>query len=121
MPKFTSHSVQTFNNWMDNTLDDLAETAVCSSISDVEELQSKHEQFKQTDLQDANGKYEELNNLVTEMAELGSSDNPYTALSAQVSVKNTVGYVLQKIYLQPTSQIQSLVTTTTVYILCVWS
>ena len=75
---------QTFNNWMDNTLDDLAEAVVCSSIADVEELQAKHEEFKAQDLQDANTKYDELNGLVTTMAEMGASDNPYTAHSAQV-------------------------------------
>ncbi|XP_064403007.1 alpha-actinin-1-like [Halichondria panicea] len=73
----------TFNNWMDNTLDDLAETEVCSSITDVEALQAKHEEFKTGDLQEANVKYDELNGLVTTMAEMGSSENPYTALSPQ--------------------------------------
>ncbi len=70
---------------MDNTLDDLAETEVCSSITDVEELQAKHEEFKSSGLQVANEQYEELNGLVTTMAELGSSDNPYTAHTPTVS------------------------------------
>lgn len=73
----------TFNNWMDNTLDDLAETSVCSNIADVEQLQAKHEQFKAEDLQNANAQYDELNALVTTMAEMGSSDNPYTTHTAQ--------------------------------------
>ncbi len=70
---------------MDNTLDDLAETAVCTSISDVEELQAQHEEFKAGGLQEANGQYDELNGLVTSMAELGSSENPYSALTPNVS------------------------------------
>lgn len=79
--------MQTFNNWMDNTLDDLQESFVCSTIADVEQLQQEHEEFKAGTLQEANGKYDELNALVTQMAELGSSDNPYTTLTPQVSSK----------------------------------
>ena len=75
---------------MDNTLDDLAETEVCSSITDVEALQAKHEEFKTGDLQEANVKYDELNGLVTTMAEMGSSENPYTALSPQVGIMCTI-------------------------------
>ena len=69
---------------MDNTLDDLQESFVCNTIEDVQELQSEHEKFKAGELQDASTKYEQLNGLVTQMADLGSSDNPYTTLTPQV-------------------------------------
>ena len=71
---------------MDNALDDLAEPDVCSSIADVEALQAKHDEYKNQDLQEANANYEALNGLVTTMAEMGSSDNPYTALTPQVPI-----------------------------------
>ena len=70
---------------MDNTLDDLQEVVVCHTIADVEQLQQEHEEFKAGALQDANGTYDALNDLVTQMADLGSSDNPYTTLTPQVS------------------------------------
>ena len=71
---------------MDNTIDDLQEAFVCHTVADVEALQQEHEQFKSGALQEANGKYDELNNLVTQMADLGSSDNPYTTLTPQVGI-----------------------------------
>ena len=73
-----------FNNWMDNTLEDLQERVLCSSISDVEQLQAEFEKYKAGDLQDANSKYEDLNGLVQQMADLGATDNPYTTLTPQV-------------------------------------
>lgn len=79
---------------MDNVLDDMQESFVCNTIEDVQELQGEHEKFKNGDLQDASGKYDQLNNLVTQMAELGSSDNPYTTLTPQVMcVYHCVAYV----------------------------
>ena len=69
---------------MDNTIDDLQQIDVCHSTVDVEQLQAKHETFKGQDLQEANQKYDEIDGLVTQMAELGSSDNPYSALTPQV-------------------------------------
>lgn len=72
-----------FNNWMDQTMDDLKEAFVCSTIADVEELQREHEEFKAGRLQQANTDYEELNGLVTQMADLGATDNPYTTLTPQ--------------------------------------
>lgn len=80
--EFATNSA-TFNNWMDNTLDDLQEAFVCHTIADVEQLQQEHEEFKAGTLQEANTKYDALNELVTQMAELGSSDNPYTTLTPQ--------------------------------------
>ena len=35
----------------------------------------------------ASGNYDELSNLVQEMAELGATDNPYSALTPQVHFK----------------------------------
>lgn len=70
-----------FNNWMENTMDDLQDAFVCSSTEEVEQLQNELEEFKSGSLQDASGKYDELNGLVTMMAELGSTDNPYTTLT----------------------------------------
>lgn len=70
-----------FNNWMDNTMDDLQEAIFCSNIEDVEQLQQELEVFKTGPLQEANAQYDELNSLVSEMAELGSTDNPYTTLT----------------------------------------
>ena len=69
---------------MDNTLDDLQEAVVCHTIADVEQLQQEHEEFKAGALQEANTKYDALNELVTQMADLGASDNPYTTLTPQV-------------------------------------
>jgi Ca2+-binding EF-hand superfamily protein len=70
-----------FNNWMDNAMDDLQETFVCSSIEEVEQLQAELEEFKAGPLQEASANYDELNSFVTDMAELGSTDNPYTTLT----------------------------------------
>ncbi|KAL5463195.1 hypothetical protein EMCRGX_G032073 [Ephydatia muelleri] len=73
----------TFNNWMDNTIDDLHDQFSCSTIADVEKLQAQFEVFKSGELQNASTQYTEVANLVTEMAALGSTDNPYTALTAE--------------------------------------
>ena len=71
---------------MDNTLEDLQEPVICSSIGDVEQEQNQFEAYKAGDLQDANTKYEDLNGLVQQMADLGATDNPYTTLTPQVCV-----------------------------------
>ena len=84
----TSLTLQAFNNLMDNTLDDLQETFVCSTIADVEQLQQEHEDFKTGGLKEAETKYNELSALSEAMAELGSTDNTYTALTP------TVGYMV---------------------------
>lgn len=73
----------TFNNWMDNTLDDLQETFSCSKVSDVEELQADLEKFKEGPLQEASTDYDALNNLVQQMADLGATENPYSTLTPQ--------------------------------------
>ena len=72
---------------MENTLDDLKDTFSCSTIADVEELQVELEKFKAGELQDGNGNYEELSNLVQQMADLGATDNPYTTLTPQVGMR----------------------------------
>lgn len=69
---------------MDNTLDDLQETFVCSTIADVEQLQVEHEEFKGSGLQDAETKYNNLSSLAESMAEMGSTDNTYTTLTPTV-------------------------------------
>ena len=69
---------------MDNTLDDLGESLLCSTIADVEQLQQEHDDFKTSGLQDAKTKYEELSSLTEAMAEMGSTDNTYTTLTPQV-------------------------------------
>ena len=73
----------TFNNWMDNTIDDLHDQFSCSTIADVEKLQAQFEEFKSGELQNASAQYTEVANLVAEMANLGSTDNPYTSLTAE--------------------------------------
>jgi actinin alpha len=70
-----------FNNWMDNTMDDLQDAFVCSSTEEAEQLQNELEGFKAGPLQEASANYDELNGFVTTMAELGSTDNPYTTLT----------------------------------------
>ncbi|XP_065919404.1 alpha-actinin-1-like [Dysidea avara] len=70
-----------FNNWMDNAIDDLQDTFNIHSIAEVEQLQAEHEEFKANALQEANGRYEELNGYVQQMADMGSTDNPYTTLT----------------------------------------
>ena len=70
---------------------------MCSSIEDVEQLQNELEQFKAGALQEASANYDELNGFVTTMAELGSTDNPYTTLTPTVSASLTYSYtVLEK-------------------------
>ncbi len=69
---------------MVNTLDDLQDSFVCSTIADVEKLQQEHEQFKAEGLQEAKDNYEELSALSQAMAEMGSTDNTYTTLTPTV-------------------------------------
>lgn len=66
-------------------MDDLQDAFVCSSTDEVEKLQAELEEFKAGPLQEASANYEELNGFVTTMAELGSTDNPYTTLTPTVS------------------------------------
>ena len=70
---------------MDNAIDDLQDTFNIHSIAEVEQLQAEHEEFKANALQEANGRYEELNGYVQQMADMGSTDNPYTTLTPNVS------------------------------------
>ena len=79
-----THSLQTFNNWIDNTLDDLQEALNTTSSAEVEAVVKEHEEFKAGALQLGSSDYDELSALVQQMADLGSSDNPYTTLTAQV-------------------------------------
>ncbi len=69
---------------MDNTLDDLQENFVCHSIADVEQMQAEFEEWKSGPLDEANTTYNEVNALTSQMAELGSTDNPYSTLTAEV-------------------------------------
>ena len=69
---------------MDGTLDDLHEPQRSDSVPEAESLVAEHEQWKGGPLAEANAKYEELNGLVQEMAELGSTENPYSALTPEV-------------------------------------
>ena len=69
---------------MDNTIDDLHDQFSCSTIADVEKLQTQFEEFKGGELQNASAQYEEVAGLVAEMANLGSTENPYTSLTAEV-------------------------------------
>lgn len=71
---------------MDNAFDDLQEQPVCDNIGDADNEISKHEGWKEKELIEANASYDELNTLVTEMAELGSTDNPYTTLTPEVYI-----------------------------------
>ena len=95
---------QAFNNWMDNAFDDLAEKPVCDNVSDVDGEISKHEEWKNGDLQEANASYDELNGLVTEMAELGSTENPYTTLTPEVSF-STVKFYLMSLFVPFTGRV----------------
>ena len=69
---------------MDNTLDDLGESILCSTIADVEKLQQEHEGFKTGGLKEAETKYNELSALTEAMAAMGSTDNTYTTLTPTV-------------------------------------
>ena len=69
---------------MDGTLDDLHEPQRSDSVPEAESLVAEHEEWKGGPLAEANAKYEELNGLVQEMAELGSTENPYSALTPEV-------------------------------------
>ena len=67
-------------------MDDLQDAFVCSTVEEVEQLQAELEEFKAGPLQEASANYDELNGFVTTMAELGSTDNPYTTLTPTVSL-----------------------------------
>ena len=69
---------------MDGTFDDLHEPQRSDSIPEANQLVAEHETWKGGPLQEANAKYDELNGLVHQMAELGSTDNPYTTLTPEV-------------------------------------
>jgi len=70
---------------MDNTLDDLHEKFFCHSIADVKQMQEEFEAWKGGRLQEANETYDKLNGITTQMAELGSTENPYTTLTPEVT------------------------------------
>jgi actinin alpha len=72
-----------FNNWMDNAFDDLREVPACDTISDAEGVINDNETWKSGPLQEASAKYDELNDLVQQMADLGSTENPYTTLTPE--------------------------------------
>ena len=76
--------MQLFNNWMDNASDDLQDRFNIHSIEEAEQLQAEHETFKAESLQEASANYDELNGFATSMAEMGSTDNPYTTLTPTV-------------------------------------
>lgn len=77
---------------MDNAFDDLQEQPVCDSIADADDLIAQYEEWKKTDLNDASAKYAELDALVNEMSELGSTENSYTTLTPTVSATYTQQY-----------------------------
>lgn len=72
---------------MDSANEDLQEVPVCDSITDAESLIAAHKTWSGGPLQEAGQKYEELNNLVQQMADLGSTDNAYTTLTPEVREK----------------------------------
>ena len=72
---------------MDNTFDDLQEVPVCDNIADAEQEIASHEEWKSGPLQNASAQYDELNSLVSQMAELGSTDNPYSTQTPQVCIR----------------------------------
>jgi hypothetical protein len=69
---------------MDNAFDDLREVPACDTISDAEGVINDNETWKSGPLQEASAKYDELNDLVQQMADLGSTENPYTTLTPEV-------------------------------------
>ena len=72
---------------MDIAADDLHEPPTCDSIAEADKLVSDQEAWKVGPLQEASSQYNELNELVEKLAELGSSENPYTTLSPEASPK----------------------------------
>lgn len=84
-PSLSLSLSQTFNNWMDNTSDDLHEPPICNSVTESEQLVASFDQWKTDDLQTANEQYDEINGFVTVLADLGSTENPYTTLTPTVS------------------------------------
>lgn len=72
---------------MDTTADDLHEPPTCDSIPEADQLVSEQEAWKAGPLQEASNQYNELNGLVEQLAELGSSENPYTTLSPEASAR----------------------------------
>ena len=69
---------------MDNAFEDLQEVPVCDSVADAESVIATNDTWKNGQLQEASQKYDELNSLVQEMADLGSTENPYTTLTPEV-------------------------------------
>ena len=81
---------------MDNAADDLQDRFNVHSIEEAEQLQAEHENFKAEALQEASGNYDELNGFATSMADMGSTDNPYTTLTPTVSIHLNYLEVLTK-------------------------
>ena len=84
---------------MDNAFEDLQEVPACDNVADAESLIAANETWKNEPLQGASGQYDELNGLVQQMAELGSTENPYTTLTPEVRachcmVRETVLFLL---------------------------
>jgi actinin alpha len=72
-----------FNTWMDNVTDDLHDSFVVHTIAEVQDLQQKHEEFKNTTIQNGHVKYEDLNAIAQKIADMGSIENPYTSHTPQ--------------------------------------
>ena len=75
---------------MDNAVEDLQEVPVCDSVAEVEAIIAANDEWKSSALQDASTQYDALNNLVQQMADLGSTENPYTTLTPEVKYPCTV-------------------------------
>ena len=71
---------------MDNAADDLQDRFNVHSIEEAQQLQAEHENFKAEALQEANANYDELNGFATQMADMGSTDDPYTTLTPTVGL-----------------------------------
>lgn len=69
-----------FANWYESAKDDLLENVKAYSISEVQDLQSRHEQYK-LNLSNPQAEYEATLALAAELEQEGVSDNPYTTLT----------------------------------------
>ncbi|KAG8239762.1 hypothetical protein J437_LFUL019408 [Ladona fulva] len=81
-----------FNNWLDGTREDLVDMFIVHTMEEIQGLMDAHAQFKAT-LGEADKEYAAIVGLVREVEALaqkyqvpGGLDNPYTTLTANVSL-----------------------------------
>lgn len=90
---FYGYILQPFNNWLDGTREDLVDMFIVHTMEEIQGLIDAHNQFKAT-LGEADKEYNAIVGLVREVETIvkqyqipGGLENPYTALTASVSLQ----------------------------------